>query len=219
MTTFPNSPRLVKGGIVLIDPVMSMVQRIITLQYNPETLTRSFQIQGAGGEGGDRSEALRLMGPPVESIKLEAEIDATDQLEFPEDNPDTVKLGIHPQLAALETMLYPSSTQLILNNILAQIGTLEIIPMEAPLSLFIWGKQRILPVRITEFSITEEAFDPSLNPIRAKVSLGMRVLSVDDLGFEHKGGSLFMNYLQAKEQLMRKNQGGTLNTFGIGELP
>jgi hypothetical protein len=216
MTSFPNSPKLIKGGIVLVDPILAMVQRIITLQYNPETLTRSFQIQGVGGEGGDRSEALRLTGPSVETIKLDVEIDATDQLEFPDDNPDTVEYGIHPQLAALETLIHPSSTQLILNNILSHIGTVEILPMETSLSLFIWSKNRILPVRITEFSITEEAFDPSLNPIRAKVSLGMRVLRTDDLGILHAGSSLFMNYLQAKEDLMRKDKGGVLSTFGMG---
>lgn len=216
MTSFPNSPKLIKGGIVLVDPILAMVQRIITLQYNPETLTRSFQIQGVGGEGGDRSETLRLTGPSVETIKLDVEIDATDQLEFPDDNPDTVEYGIHPQLAALETLIHPSSTQLILNNILSHIGTVEILPMETSLSLFIWSKNRILPVRITEFSITEEAFDPSLNPIRAKVSLGMRVLRTDDLGILHAGSSLFMNYLQAKEDLMRKDKGGVLSTFGIG---
>ena len=65
-----------------------------------------------------------------------------------------------------------------------------------------------MPVRITDFSITEEAFDAALNPIRAKVSLGMRVLSVNDLGFEHKGGSLFMAYLQQKEQLAGHGRAG-----------
>ena len=218
MTTFPNSPRLLKGGIVVIDPDTSAVQRIVTLQYNPDTLSRTLQIQSVS-EGGTRSEALRLKGPPVETIKLEAEIDATDQLEFPEQNPNATQSGIYPQLAALETLIYPTSGQLQTNNTLAQAGTLEISPMEAPLTLFIWSKNRILPVRLTDFSITEEAFDPSLNPIRAKVSLGMRVLSVDDLGFAHKGGSLFMSYLQTKEQLATKNQGGSLNAFGIGRIP
>ena len=66
MTTFPGSPKLVKGGIVLLDPVTSAVQRIIALQYNPETLTHTLQVQGVGGEGGDRSEALRIKGPPVD---------------------------------------------------------------------------------------------------------------------------------------------------------
>ena len=111
--------------------------------------------------------------------------------------------------------MYPSSAKLNSNNSLASAGTLEIAPMEAPLMLFIWSKNRILPVRLTDFSITEEAFDPALNPIRAKVSLGMRVLSVDDLGFDHKGGSLFMSYLQNKEQLASQNRGGSFNSLGI----
>ncbi len=212
MTTFPNSPRLLKGGIVLIDPTTSAVQRIIALQYNPDSLSRTLQPQ-AVKEGGDRSEAMRLTGPPVETIKVDAEIDATDQLEVA--NGTATEVGLHPQLAALELIVYPTSDQLQSNNTLAQAGTLEILPMETPLALFVWSRQRILPVRITDFSITEEAFDPALNPIRAKVSLGFRVLSVNDLGFDHKGGSLFMGYLQNKEQLARRMQGGALGMLGI----
>jgi hypothetical protein len=219
MTTFPGSPKLLKGGLVLIDPETAVVQRIIALQYNPDSLSRTLQIKGVGTEGGDRSEALRLMGPPVETIKLEAEIDATDQLEFPDQNQTATQLGIHPQLAALETIVYPTSGQLLANNTLAQSGTLEIAPMETPLTLFVWSKTRILPVRLTDLSVTEEAFDPALNPIRAKVSLGMRVLSVDDVGFAHKAGTLFLSYLQAKEQLAAQNQGGSLNVLGIGAIP
>ncbi len=217
MTTFPGSPRLIKGGIVLIDPDTSAVKRIITFQYNPETLNRTLQVQGVGGEGGDRSEALRLTGPPVETLKLDAEIDATDQLEVADSV--TVQVGIQPQLSALETIIYPSSNQLMSNNILAQSGTLEIAPMETALTLFIWNKNRILPVRLTEFSITEEAFDVNLNPIRAKVSLGMRVLNVNDLGFDHKGGSLYMSYHQNKERLADMFSSGTLSGLGIGEIP
>lgn len=194
-----------------------MVQRIIALQYNPDSLSRSFQIKGVGAESGDRSEALRLKGPPVETIKVEAELDATDQLEFAEAKATTV--GIHPQLAALETIVYPTSGQLLANNRLAQAGKLEITPMETPLTLFVWSKTRVVPVRLTEFSVTEEAFDPALNPIRAKVSLGMRVLTVDDVGFNHKAGTLFMSYLQVKEQLAARNQGGSLNVLGIGAIP
>jgi len=218
MTTFPGSPRLLKGGIVLIDPNTGVVQRIISLQYNPDTLSRTLQVQGTG-ESGDRMEALRLKGPPVETIKLEAEIDATDHLEFPKQNSTTAQLGIYPQLAALEVIVYPQSSQLQANNTLAQRGTLEIAPMESFLSLFIWSKTRILPVRLTEFSITEEAFDTALNPIRAKVSLGMRVLSVNDLGFNHKGGSLFMIYHQQKERLATMTQNATFGALGIGGIP
>src|SRR5260370_15193789 len=157
MSSFPNSPRLVKGGIVLIDPNTSQVLRTIALQYNPDTLTRSLQIK-ALATGGDRSDAMRLTGPPVETIKLDVEIDATDQLEFPDQNPNATQFGVQPQLAALETIVYPSSAQIQSNNSLASAGTLEIIPMETPLTLFIWNKNRVLPVRLTDFSITEEAF-------------------------------------------------------------
>lgn len=218
MTTFPNSPKILKGGIVLIDPQSARVQRIISLQYNPDSLTRTLQVQGAGGEEGNRSEALRFKGPAVEIFKLDAEIDAADQLEFPDQHRAVVENGIQPQLAVLESLVYPTSGQLLDRNAMAQSGTLEIAPMEAPLALFIWSKNRIVPVRITDFSITEEAFDPSLNPIRAKVSIGLRVLSVDDLGFSHKGGSLFMSYLQAKERLAGKAQAGSFSTLGIGGL-
>ncbi|HWQ18758.1 MAG TPA: hypothetical protein VN455_03200 [Methanotrichaceae archaeon] len=195
-----------------------MVQRIITLQYNPDSVSRSFQIKGIG-DTGDRSEALRLKGPPVETIKIEAEIDATDQLEVADARSTVVDVGIFPQLAALETIIYPTSTQLQNNNSIAGAGKLEIIPMETPLALFVWSKNRILPVRITDFSITEEAFDTSLNPIRAKVSIGMRVLTVDDLGFSHKGATLFMTYLRSKERLAGLNVGGALNNLGIGGIP
>jgi len=218
MTTFPNSPRLLKGGLVLIDADTSAVQRIIVLQYNPDTLSRTLQPQ-AVKESGDRAEAMRLTGPPVETIKLDAEIDATDQLEFPDQHANTVQFGIQPQLAALETILYPASGQLLANNALASAGMMEILPTLSALTLFVWSKSRIVPVRISDFSVTEEAFDTALNPLRAKVSLGMRVLSVTDLGYDNKGGSLFMAYQQLKEQLAAKNGAGALGMLGLGGIP
>jgi hypothetical protein len=218
MTTFPNSPRLLKGGLVLIDADTSAVPRIIVLQYNPDTLSRTLQPQTVK-ESGDRAEAMRLTGPPVETIKLDAEIDATDQLEFPDQHANAVEFGIQPQLAALETILYPTSGQLLSNNALASAGMLEILPTLSALTLFVWSKSRIVPVRISDFSVTEEAFDTALNPLRAKVSLGMRVLSVSDLGYDNKGGSLFMAYQQLKERLAAKNGAGTLGMLGLGGIP
>lgn len=213
-SSFPGSPRLIKGGIVLIDPQSGAVQRIIVLQYNPDTLTRTLQPQSAG-EGAERSEALRLKGPPIETIRLEAEIDATDQIGAAEPDATATQYGILPQLAALELMVYPQSSQLAENNRLASQGKLVIIPVEAPLPLFVWSKHRVIPVRLTEFSITEEAFDPNLNPIRAKVSLGMRVLSVSDLGFDHHGGNLYLRYQQEKENLAQASPSGTFGALGI----
>jgi hypothetical protein len=217
MTGFGNSPRLLKAGLVLLDPESAALRRIITLQYNPQTLTRTLQVQDVVTDG--RAEPLRLKGPPIETIRLDAEIDATDQLEFPDQNATAVESGIYPQLAQLETIVYPTSTQLIDNNSLADSGALEIVPMESPLTLFVWSKSRVLPVRVTDFSVTEEAFDAALNPIRAKVSLGLRVLTVDDLDFAHKGASLFISYLQQKENLAGRAGNGRLDVLGLGELP
>jgi hypothetical protein len=218
MTSFPGAPALLKGGIVLVDAQTAAVQRVIPLQYNPESLTRSLEPQMVQPEGGDRAELLRFKGPPNETITIEAEIDATDQLERPDRFPDVVQVGIYAKLAALETSVSASSTALISNNLLAAAGGLEILPIEGPLTLFVWSRRRVLPVRITQFSVTEDAFDPSLNPLRAKVNLTMRVLSVNDLPFAHKGSSLFLAYLQQKEQLVA-GQTATLGTLGITGIP
>jgi hypothetical protein len=217
MSGLASGPRLLKGGLVLVDAATSAIQRVVVLQYNPETLSRTLQVQ-APPDTGDRSEALRLLGPPVESIKLDAEIDAADQLEQPDRHPTTSEFGISPFLAALETIVYPPSAALLANNALADAGTLEILPVVAPLTLFVWSKSRVVPVRLTDFSVTEEAFDPALNPIRAKVSLGMRVLSIADLGFDSKGGSLYLVYQQTKERLAAMQTSGALGALGIGGL-
>jgi len=218
MTTFPGAPALIKGGIVLVDAQTAAVQRVIPLQYNPDSISRTLEPQMVQPEGGDRSELLRFKGPANETITIEAEIDATDQLEHPESNPDVVQVGIYAKLAALETTVSPPSASVIANNLLAALGSLEILPMEGPLTLFVWSRRRVLPVRITQFSITEDAFDPSLNPLRAKVNLTMRVLGANDLPSTHKGSSLFLAYLQQKEQLAA-GQSAALGTLGITGIP
>ncbi len=220
MSGFPGSPKLLKGGLVVLAPGGATVRRVIAMQINPDSLQRSYQVQGAGGDGGaERAMPFRLKGPAIESIKLDAEIDATDSLEFPQQNPTAVQSGIAPQLAALEALVHPSSEELLALDAQAAAGTLEIIPPEAPLVLFVWSRNRVAPVRVTEFSITEEAFDPALNPIRAKVSLGLRVLSTDDLGYRHRGGNLFISHLRAREALAAQAGGATLQQLGISNLP
>ena len=197
MTTFPNSPRLMKGAIVGID-IFNPVSSVILFQYNPETLTRTLQAQ-TSGEGGNPSEALRLQGAPQESITLDIEIDATDQLEKGENN--ATSMGIYPQLSALEMLIYPKSSLVIANTVLLAAGSIEIIPPIAPMTLFIWGPKRVLPVRLTSFTITEDAYDTNLNPIRAKVSLGLSVLNYNDLPVTHPGYHLFLAHQIVKETM------------------
>ncbi|MBI3529351.1 MAG: hypothetical protein HY067_15455 [Betaproteobacteria bacterium] len=214
-----TAPKLVKGGLVVLN-ASGGVKRTIALQYNPDSLTRSYQVQGVGGDGGaERAQPFRLKGPAIETIKVDAEIDATDALEHPDQNANAVQFGIAPQLAVLESLVNPTSAELLAHNALLQSGTLEILPPEAPLVLFVWSASRIVPVRVTEFSITEEAFDPALNPMRAKVSLGLRVMSTDDLGFDHRGGSIFINHLRGREALAGKTGAASLQSLGLNNLP
>jgi hypothetical protein len=215
MTTFPRSPRLLKGAIVAVDPANPLAS-VIMFQYNPATLTRSLEPQIEGGAGADRAEAPRLKGAPVESISLEVEIDATDQLETGAG--PAVSLGIYPQLSALEMLIYPKSSIVIANTVLLALGTIELVPTMAPLTLFIWGPKRIVPVRLTNLSITEEAFDVQLNPIRATVSLGLRVLSYNDLPPTHPGYHLFLAHQVVKEAMAVIGTGNSLDAVIGGQL-
>ena len=197
---FGVSPRLQKGAILSLDPTLGIPLGSIALQYNPDSITRTLKPQTAG-EQPDRSEILRVTGPPIETISCTVEIDATDLLEVGSAN--AIGFGIQPQLAQLEMMIYPSSTELILNEVLTLLGTIEILPMQSALTLFVWSKSRITPVKFTDIDITEEEFDPQLNPIRAKVKLGMRVLNVNDVGFLNPAGAMYMVYQIQKEALAK----------------
>lgn len=212
MTTFPNSPRLIKGALVGVD-IFNPLASVVVFQYNPDTMTRRLEARAASSDG-DRGEAQRLTGPPKETITLSIEIDATDQLE--KANPLAVTMGIYPTLSALEMMLYPKSAVVITNTVLSLVGTVEILPTEAPFILFVWGPQRVLPVRLSSFSITEEAYDPLLNPTRAKAELTLNVLSYQDLGVLHPGHWLFLAHQMAKEVMATLNVANSAQNVATG---
>jgi len=212
VTTFPGSPRLLKGALVGMDP-MNPLASVIVFQYNPDTMTRRLEARAMGGEGGDKAEVYRLTGPPKETITLSIEIDAADQLE--RGDPQAGTIGIYPALSALEMLLYPKSATVIANAALAQAGNIEIIPPEAPMTLFVWGPQRVLPVRLSSFSITEEAYDPGLNPIRAKVELSLQVLSYADFKQTHPGYGLFLAHQIAKEVMASSHVITSAQNLGV----
>jgi hypothetical protein len=214
MTTFPGSPKLLKGAIVGID-LFNPLASVILFQYNPDTLTRSLNArtpERSWWERPARTEAMRLAGPPEETISLEIEVDATDQLE--KADPIAKTLGVHPTLASLEMLLYPKTALMIANEVLAEFGVIEVIAPEAPLTLFVWGIKRVLPVRITGFTINELFVDTDLNPIRATVGLNMQVLNYQDLGLASVGGALFMAHQISKEVIA--TIGGLSNVSSLG---
>jgi hypothetical protein len=206
MTGLSRSPRVQKGAIIGLDELNPLAS-IIVFQYNPEQLKRSLTAQTSGQEG-DREEALRLKAPPKEEITVTIELDAADQLE--RSDGQAASMGLHPTLASLEMLLYPKSAAVIANEALEAAGVVEVIPPQAPLTLFYWGLKRVLPVRITALDVSELHFDPELNPIVAEVRLTMSVLSYHDLGLLSVGGALYMANQIIKE--------GMATTAGASEV-
>jgi hypothetical protein len=178
-SAFPGSPRVLKGALVVFETPAPVPTNIIAFQFNPDQVSRTFQQQL------DEEDPYRSAGdtmfvlPPTETLSLSVELDAADQLES--GDPVATAMGLHPTLAALELLLYPSSIDLILDKALALAGTARVKPARVPIVLLVWGPMRVLPVRVESVSITEEAFDPRLNPIRAKADLTLRTLTEKEL--------------------------------------
>ena len=178
---FPGSPHHLKGALVVFETAVPIPTNVIAFQYNPDSVSRSFQQQhelspeDARFNSGDTLFVL----PPVETLGLSVELDAADQLE--RADAAALAAGLHPALAALELLMYPSSIDLIADRALALAGSGFVKPGRVPVVLLVWGPLRVLPVRVASVSITEEAFDQRLNPIRAKVELGLRSLTEREL--------------------------------------
>lgn len=209
MITFPGSPRLMKGAIIGIDPLNPIASAVV-FQYNPDSMTRTLESQISGKDSA-KAENLQIKGAPVETIKLDVEIDASDQLE----NADlsATNLGIYPQLSALEMLIYPKSSRVIENTLLLACGTLNIIHPTAPFTLFVWGTKRVIPVKLTDFTIQEESYDTNLNPLRARVTLGLRVLSYNDFSVTNPGYYVFLAH-----QIMKEGMAMAGGAGGIADL-
>lgn len=199
MSSFPGTPRTLRGAIVAVDP-KSPLSRAVVFQYNPDAVTRSLRPRSAAQEQQvGASDAHRLWGAPVETVTMTVELDATDGLET--GDPVSATTGVASQLAAMELLLYPSSALVIANTALLLAGTIEILPPAGPLTVLVWGPGRAVPVRVESISITEQAFDTALMPIRASVELSVQVLSYNDLPVTDPGFALFLVHQVAKETL------------------
>lgn len=218
MSPSPLSPRLLKGAIVAVDLATSK-QTTIAFQYNPKELSRTLtpQPEAQRTEGGQRTTALRYSGAPTETFSLmEIHLDATDALE--RGDATAGNLGIYPQLFALEVLVYPDSQQVVDKEKLLEQGKMEVVGgYDAPLTLLVWGPQRVLPVQLTSMTVTETIFDTQLNPIQATVKLEMRALTYSDLDPSHKGHSLFLAYQKSKERQARQGAtgGNTRELLGV----
>jgi hypothetical protein len=221
---FTGRPKLLKGALVAFrSQLIPGVPTVVVFQYNPENLTRTLKQRTASGDtaGGGASaaqEVLQVAGPPEEQISMTVVLDAADQLEQPGQNPDTVLTGLHPALATLELLLYPPSEQILANAVRAALGARQITSTDVPLTLLVWGPARVVPVRLTGLTFTEQAFDQLLNPIRAEVSIDVGVLTYRDLEPKSIGHGVSVVHHVAKEVLSAVHQVKTAIEV-VGSLP
>ncbi len=217
--TLARGPKAARGGLARIDVRTRQLLDVVPFYYNPDTVTRTLQPRAVAAEPGDRLEAFRLTGPPHETIKVEVELDAADQLDQPDQNTVVAAHGLLPFLATLEQMITPTASSLSAVDALHDKGELEILPQQAPMVVLIWSPDRVVPVAISTMTITEEAFDRALHPIRAKVSIDARTLSNDDLPADHVGTAMYLAYRQGVERLAAITRQTDVRQFGLSRLP
>jgi hypothetical protein len=190
MTTgFSQSPQIVKGSFIeLSEPFLGPVPSIIPFQYNPEKVTRKMSPWAPPESEDDESSSDALSQPydPGESFaNMELVLDATDGLEDSNAYPMAQITGVADRIAAIEKLMFPVSTGALggLGDALGGLlgGSTVISRKRAPLVLFTWGAGRILPVRISEYEIEEEAYAPDLYPWRAKITVTLKVLTPEAL--------------------------------------
>lgn len=203
MSSLPSAPRTRRAALVSFDPG-NPAAGVIPFQYNPAQLHRSLVPQ-LTSEDGAVGETQRINGPPRESISMEVELDAADRPAQPGPG---VSLGLHPQLAALELLLYPKAATVLSNAVLTRLGVIEILAPAAPLTVLVWGAKRVVPVRLVGFSVAEDAYDLDLNPVRATVSLSLEVLTYQDLPPTNLGYGLYLAHQLGKEAMAAV--GGTM---------
>lgn len=175
---------LMKGAFVVFQTPAPVPTDLIMFQFNSETLVRkldppkdSVASGGAAARGGGGPGHATQR--PTETMTVTVELDAADRLE--KGDPVTTGLGLHPAIAQLELLMYPPSTLVLLNKGLSLVGSMVVSPEYVPLVLFVWGTTRILPVHVSSVQVSELLFDDRLNPIVAKVDVGLKVLHAEEL--------------------------------------
>ena len=211
----PLRPNLLKGALAVYPTHTpgSQPSALIIFQFNPEAMKRTLAHRAApapnqGNSGAAKEDVLRVAGPPLETISITVDLHAADQLAAPDANTAVAENGLQPALATLELLMYPPTLNAQKIEEQAALGQVQVSPADLPLVLLIWGRSRVVPVKLTSFAISEDAFDTRLNPIAAKVELAMQVLTYMEFTDSSIGRDAFIAYQKAKESLAQQNAPG-----------
>lgn len=190
-----------RGALIQFMPTFlnKPVPNVILFQFNPETIAHTWsQPEGdPNSRSGPRSSPLAVRGLPGESFSFTIAMDAGDMIA---DGSPVAELigkgsGIYSRLAALEMLLYPESASdegllgAVSLNVSRRLfgksadASRTVPHSQLPAVLFVWGPGRIVPVRVTQLTITEKLYDSLLNPTHAEAQLELRVLTPEEFEF------------------------------------
>lgn len=222
----PKSPKLLKGALIEFSHrFLFAVPNVIVFQYNPESITRKLEAWYAGGtenkQGGGEEPVNAQPHDPPETFDLTLEFDAADEMENPLTKSVAIVSGVSRRIAALEMLLYPEPgdggllTSAVQSLSAALSGTVSMgaapVPRgKVPDLLFCWGLGRIVPVRLTGFSVEEQSYSPQLSPLRAKVTIGLKILQPRNLPCSKEQSSELLKasyniYIKTKQRLAAVN--------------
>lgn len=179
--------KTLKGALIEYgSDFLGPIPNVVLFQYNPEKLSRTIEIPPRPVNATTR-ETSQAGEPPYERFSVEAQFSAADQRNS--SNPIGLTMGVGPQLAALEAMVYPVQTPGgLIGAVVDAIGSLlgastgpdptQPVPREqSPKILFVWGLMRVVPVIIESMTINEVQYDYMLNPEEASVTIGLAVIA------------------------------------------
>lgn len=180
----PPQLNYLRGAFIAYDPGgYPDRRRVIPFRFNPESLSRSLQLETGGTTGGTagaqpgtpsaggEQAADASTGALKESYSVQVRVDFFDRLDATRELPE--ELGVAPEIAALEDLLYPAE-----NEASAPSSGSEAVSQRPvrPTVLFVWGRKRVVPVRITAMTINETDYNHHLNPVRAEIEVTIEVL-------------------------------------------
>ena len=205
-----SSPKLIKGGLVVLAPGGGAVRNTIALQYNPDTLTRSYQVQGVGGDGGgERAQPFRLKGPAIEIDQARRR----DRRHRP--------ARISRQQRQRRGLRHRAADRGCSRRWSIRAST-SCSPSRRRRQTARWRscrpRRRWCCSSGARTASCRCASPSSRSPRRRSIRRSIRsaprsasacaCMSTDDLGFTHKGGTMFLSYLRAREALAAQGRHG-----------
>ena len=178
-----------RGAFIATEPRDDTSERVVPFRFNPESLSRSLTIEAAPAPSGTEGAAPQAstdptaeasadaaMGALKESFSVQIRLDFADRDESVSNLPE--EYGIAPEIAAIEDLVYPAETAADASS----DGTEGVRARRArPTVLFVWGRKRVLPVRIASLTINESVYNDQLNPVRAEIDVALEVLAEADV--------------------------------------